>query len=135
VSKVVGVGVTYSILKVVLRRNIRVDLSWSIGRFGSWGIRWCWSWSWGRGIGWCWSRSRGWSICRSWSRPIVGALWPGKGNCSNGRESKDLNKEKYNRLKDNLDWVRLVSHVKNLEVKIINLVYLVREKQYNSPYL
>ena len=86
VSKVVGVGVTHSILKVVLGSSVSIDLnwSWSIGRFRSWGIRWCWSWSWCWGIGWCWGRSRGWSICWCWSWSVVGALRPGKGNCSNG---------------------------------------------------
>jgi hypothetical protein len=90
VSKVVGVGITDSILKSILGRNIRVDLS-TIGWLGSWGISrsrcWSWSWgisrsrgwSWGWGIGWgrwwrrgggicgSWSWSWSWGVCRGWS--------------------------------------------------------------------
>ena len=65
VSKVVGVGVTHTIFKVVGWGSIRVDLSWGISR----------PWS----IGSC--------RCISWSRGIV---WPCKGNSSNSWEGKNL---------------------------------------------
>ena len=69
VSKVVGVGVTHTIFKVVGGGSIRVDLNWSISR--------CW------GIGWSWGID--------WSRGIV---WPGKGNSSKSWEGKDLVRNK-----------------------------------------
>ena len=81
VSKVVGVRVTHSILKVVLGSNISIHLSWGIG--------------WGRGISWgrcrCIGRGRCWSVrswCRSWS--VRGIIWPGNCYSNDSREDKDL---------------------------------------------
>jgi hypothetical protein len=88
VSKVVGVRVTDSILKVVLGRNISVDLSRSIGGLRSISRGRCWSISWCRGVDWFWS----------WS---VGALVLGPGNC-NCTDSRQDN---------NLKWKNTISKV------------------------
>ena len=68
VSKVVGVGVLDSILKVVLGSCVSIDLNWnwSIGRSRCWGIRW----------------SRCWGVAC--------ALRHGNGHSGNSREGKDL---------------------------------------------
>ena len=82
-AKVVGVGVTDSILKGVLGRNISINLNGSIGWLGSRSVSWCWC----RGI----HRFRCWSVhgLRCWS--ISGwDLGPGNGNGSNSRKGKDL---------------------------------------------
>jgi hypothetical protein len=68
VSKIVGVRVTDGILKIVLGSSISIDLNWS------------------RSIGWSWGRCICWGRCGG----IVGALGPGKGNSSKGREGNDL---------------------------------------------
>ena len=80
-SKVVGVRVTHSILKVILGSNIGIHLDWGIG--------------WSRGISWgrcrCISRGRCWSIrswCGSWS--VRSIVWPGNCYSNDDREGKDL---------------------------------------------
>jgi hypothetical protein len=85
VSKVVGVRVTDSVLKVVLGRNISIDLSWSIGGLRSISRGRCWSISWCRGVDWFWS----------WS---VGALvlGPGNCNCTDSRQDNNLKWKKHN---------------------------------------
>ena len=64
-SEVVVVRVSHGILIGILGSNIGVDLNWD------------WSWTIGR------SRGRG----------IAGALGPGSGNCDEGRDGEDLNRE------------------------------------------